>query len=284
MAVNRLLERIPRLTVESFVAVERAEEARRMKSQFLANMSHDLRSPLNSILGFSELLLRGLEGPLTEEQRTVLGVIHSTGSQLLRLLTEILDTAKVESGKMEVQRQATPLTDLVTQALQEVRRGRSPSTMNRINVELQAGMPPISVDPLRMTQALTHLLNYAIDASHSEDPGARAAAADDDGRGHVTLRVRDGETDDVRALVIELEHDHGHERAADDRLFEGFRKVPGAHGLHLALPLARRLVELHGGQMDALTAGKGGIRVILPLGGKVVGRTTPTKGMPAVRI
>src|SRR4030095_7533993 len=113
-AANRLLERVPRLTVESFLAVERAEEARRLKSQFLANMSHDLRSPLNSILGFSELLLRGLEGEISPGQRVVLAAVHSTGLNLLRMLTEILDTAKVESGKLELHRQSTQPAEILT--------------------------------------------------------------------------------------------------------------------------------------------------------------------------
>ena len=115
MAVNRLLERIPRLTVESFLAVERADEARRLKSQFLANMSHDLRSPLNSILGFSELLLRGLEGEISARPtRRRSPRCTPPGCNLLRLLTEILDTAKVESGKMELHRQSTPPAELLT--------------------------------------------------------------------------------------------------------------------------------------------------------------------------
>jgi signal transduction histidine kinase len=241
-------------------------------------MSHDLRSPLNSILGFSDLLLRGLEGAITDNQRSILSAVNATGMQLLRLLTEILDTAKVESGKMEVHRASAPLTELVTPAVQEARRGRPASTGDRIQVEMQPGMAPIHVDALRMTQALTHLINYAVDAS---PPVADRPGAGDEGP--ITLRVHDGEVGDTRTFVFEVEHDGGHLRAADPRLFEGFRKVPGAQGLHLALPLARRLVELHGGSMDVLTAGRGGIRVLLPAGGKVVGRTTPVQGISVKR-
>jgi signal transduction histidine kinase len=238
-----------------------------MKSQFLANMSHDLRSPLNSILGFSELLLRGLEGQTTQGQRTLLAGVHAKGAQLLRLLTEILDTARVESGKMELARQPALLTELVTQAVQEARRGRPIAAGERVEIDLQAGIPPIYVDPLRMTQALTHLINYALDRSRGAD---------------VTLRLRDGEVGDVRTFVVELEHEGGHTCGEDPRLFEGFRKIPGTDGLHLALPLARRLIELHGGTMDVLTAGRGGIRVLLPLAGKLAGRSgsTPTQGVP----
>src|SRR5262249_51591289 len=192
MAVNRLLERIPRLTVESFLAVERAEEARRLKSQFLANMSHDLRSPLNSILGFSELLLRGLEGEISAGQRAVLASVHATGLNLLRLLTEILDTAKVESGKMELHRQSTPPAEILTRAQDAARRGRAAAVDDKLAVGLQAGMGPVYVDPLRMTQALTHLLNYALDAA--------------DG-GSVSLHASEGERDDNRVLLLELSHD-----------------------------------------------------------------------------
>src|SRR5262249_55704975 len=122
-ATNRILQRIPRFTVESFLAIERAEEAQRLKSQFLANMSHDLRSPLNSILGFSELLLRGIEGPITDGQRQQLDVVQEKGNHLLRLLTEILDTAKLESGRMELHRHSAPPAELLRAALQEARRG-----------------------------------------------------------------------------------------------------------------------------------------------------------------
>jgi signal transduction histidine kinase len=268
MAVNRLLERIPRLTVESFLAVERAEEARRLKSQFLANMSHDLRSPLNSILGFSELLLRNLEGDISAGQRVVLAAVHATGLNLLRLLTEILDTAKVESGKMELHRQSTPPAEILTQAQQEARRGRPLSTTDQMSVELEPGMGPIYVDPLRMTQAITHLLNYALDAA--------------DG-GRMSFRASEGEKDDSRVLVLDVEHDGvlaAHER---EHVFDGFRRIADKQGLNLALPLAKRILELHGGGIELLSdaGGRSRYRAEVPVGIRRE-RATPTRGVPRI--
>lgn len=272
MAVNRLLERIPRLTVESFLAVERAEEARRLKAQFLANMSHDLRSPLNSILGFSELLLRGLEGEISAGQRVVLAAVHATGLNLLRLLTEILDTAKVESGKMELHRQSTPPAEILTQAQQEARRGRAAAVGDKLTVELQAGIGPIYVDPLRTTQAITHLLNYALDAA--------------DG-GRVTLHVSEGEMADNRVLVIDLAHAGVLPPADRPHVFDSFRRLGGGKGgLNLALPLAKRILELHGGTIDLAEPhpgdeGRPRFRAVIPVGIRRE-KATPTRGVPRI--
>jgi signal transduction histidine kinase len=272
MAVNRLLERIPRLTVESFLAVEHAEEARRLKAQFLANMSHDLRSPLNSILGFSELLLRGLEGEISPGQRVVLAAVHATGLNLLRLLTEILDTAKVESGKMELHRQSTPPAEILTTAQQEARRGRAPTAVDKLSVELQAGMSPIYDDPLRMTQGITHLINYALDAA--------------DG-GRVVLHVTDGELEDNRVLLLDLEHEGTLTAEDRARVFDGFHRLAGKQGLNLALPLAKRIFELHGGALEVaeLDPGKRAagarFRATVPVGMRR-DRSTPTRGVPRI--
>jgi signal transduction histidine kinase len=270
MAVNRLLERIPRLTVESFLAVERAEEARRLKSQFLANMSHDLRSPLNSILGFSELLLRGLEGEISAGQRVVLASVHATGLNLLRLLTEILDTAKVESGKMELHRQSTPPAEILTQATQEARRGRPMSVTDQLSVELQPGMGPIYVDPLRMTQAITHLLNYALDAANG---------------GRASLQASEGELAESRVLILDLEHDGTLDAGERERAFDGFRRLPGKlGGLNLALPLARRILELHGGTLELGESNASGcprFRAVVPVGIRR-DKATPTRGVPRI--
>jgi signal transduction histidine kinase len=252
LAINRLLERIPRLTVESFLAIERAGEASRLKSQFLANMSHDLRSPLNSILGFSELLLRGLEGPVSERQRAALEAMHSTGQRLLRMLNEILDTAKVESGKMELHRQSVAPVELLRQATQDAQRGRPPSEIDQLFVVMQPGIEPIHVDPLRIQQALTHLLNHALDTA----PGQK-----------VVLRASRGEHQGGRAFVVDLEYGGALDAEERASLFDGFRRVRGHRGLHLALPLAHRLVTLHAGTL-ALAGGDGPgvhLRAVIPV-------------------
>jgi signal transduction histidine kinase len=245
-ATSRLLERIPRITVESYLAIERANEAQRMKSQFLANMSHDLRSPLNSILGFSELLLRGIEGQIAPGQEVALAAIQARGLHILRLLNEILDTAKVESGKMELHRQRTAPAEMLRQAVQDARRGRPHLTGDRLAVALQPGLQPIFCDPLRLTQAVMHLLNYGLDTS-----------AD----GHVVLRASEQEG----KFVLELEHDGALSPEDLRELFDGFRKSTRGAGLNLALPLARRLVELHGGAFEVASPRPPRLRATLPL-------------------
>jgi signal transduction histidine kinase len=184
------------------------------------------------------------------------------------MLTEILDTAKVESGKMELHRQSTPPAEILTQAQQEARRGRPASTLDQMSVALEPGMGPIYVDPLRMTQAITHLLNYALDAA--------------DG-GHVSFRASEGEKDDSRVLVLDVEHDGvlaAHER---EHVFDGFRRIAGKQGLNLALPLAKRIVELHGGVVELLSdaARRSRYRAEVPVGIRRE-RATPTRGVPRI--
>ena len=251
LALNRLLERLPRLQLEKYLAVEQADESRRLKSMFLANMSHDLRSPLNSILGFSELLTRGLEGPITAGQRELLDDIHLAGSHLLRLLSEILETARAESGHLDLDRKPVPPATLVTQARKEALRGRPERVGEMLEVDLQAGMAPAHVDALRMQQALTHALDWAIEVAH----GAV-----------IHLDVADRDRPRGRALVIEVWCAGQTSVEEEAQLFQPFRKVEGVPGLHLALPLARRIVEAHGGSMEAFGGQRPGVRIVLPRG------------------
>jgi signal transduction histidine kinase len=254
-SVNRLLDRVPRFTIESFLAIERAEEAQRLKSQFLANMSHDLRSPLNSILGFSELLLRGIEGEITPRQRRQLTVVQERGNQLLRLLNEILDTAKLESGRMELHRQSSPPAELVRAALQEARRGRPPSGADQVHIELQPGMQMLHADPLRITQAVTHLLNWGIDTG--SDPVALTAFEEE--------RPRPAPLPPARTFVVELEVEQDLDDDEARHLFDGFRGGGGPGGLHLALPLARRLAELHAGALVLMSSQPARLRLTIPI-------------------
>lgn len=264
LSLQRLFEKVPRLTVEAYLAVERTEDARRFKSRFLATMSHDLRSPLNSILGFSELLLRGLEGPIQPGQQVVLAAMQASGQSLLRLLNEILETAKLESGTLELQRQPSPPAELLSNAVKEAARGRAHQTAERLQLELQAGMPLCPVDPLRLTQAFTHLFNAALDAGGDEPIRVRAAVLEDKGE---------------RYLVVNATYRDEAGSRLGPEIFEGFRKIIGRPGLQLALPLARRLIEVHQGTIELRADAQPAmmhIRCLVPVGQK----RPPRQGRP----
>ena len=220
-----------------------------MKAMFLANMSHDLRSPLNSILGFSELLARGLEGPISDAQRAVLDDINGTGNQLLRLLSEILDTARAESGNLDLDRKPTPPATFVTLARKEALRGRPPAVGDQLTIDLQAGLAAVRVDALRIQQAITHALNWAIDAAQGQP---------------VRVEVGDRDRPGGRALTIEVSCPRPTTAAEEALLFQPFRKAEGVAGLHLALPLAKRLVEAHGGTIEPYGEAVLGLRIALP--------------------
>jgi len=89
------LDRVAQLNMQLY-------EMNRVKSDFMATMSHELRTPLNSIIGFSDLLRSGMSGPVNDQQRKQLEMINHSGTHLLRLVNELLDLSRIESGKVEL--------------------------------------------------------------------------------------------------------------------------------------------------------------------------------------
>src|SRR5215207_9192924 len=96
------------------------EQASAMKSQFLANVSHELRTPLNAIIGYAHLMLDGVSGDLTASQRDKLGRVDSNAQHLLAVINDLLDIARIESGKMPVQVERVRLPELIDEVMTEV--------------------------------------------------------------------------------------------------------------------------------------------------------------------
>ncbi len=244
-ALSRLMDRMRRLHVESYLAIERTIDGRRAKSQFLASMSHDLRSPLSSVLGFSELLTSGYEGDIPDAAQRRLLYMHRTGRRLLRLLSEILDTAKVESQTIELHPRLCSPGDLLSQAVAEARRGRMQDDMP-VLLQIMPGLRPVHVDPVRFPQALAHLIGHVLDGAATtagDGPDNTEAAAH---KGHVRVSAREGRspTDRTPTFEVEVEHIHPPGLSSDST------QPLGTVGLGLALPLARRLIALHGGTIE----------------------------------
>lgn len=237
------------------------DAAQRMKTQFLAAMSHDLRSPLNSILGFSELLARGTDGPLSPAQHESVQAIRTSGAELLRLLTDIVDSARLEAGKLSLRRAWTPSVEILTEAVTQGRElvGDRPL---RIEAELQPGLPPVYVDRQRVVQAVVGLFGHAASAMQT-------------GVIRLSARVASGPPGPDRQVRVTVrDESRGVSEAQIARIFEAFRAIsePGGRrigGLGLNLSLARALVRLHGGDIAVQSeAGVGTtFTIALPLDG-----------------
>ena len=221
-----------------------AEAASFAKSEFLANMSHELRTPLNSIIGFSEILEDQWAGKLNEKQREYVKYIFTSGHHLLQLIDDILDLAKVESGKMELQVSKVPVKDLVERSLVFVKEVAS-----KKQVEIEKLLEPelegltILADERKLKQVLVNLLANAVKFTP------------DGGRIEVHLLV---ESD---TLVVQITDSGIGLRPQDkERIFRPFEQVDSSmtrhqRGTGLGLPLARSLVELHGGNVWATSEG-----------------------------
>jgi signal transduction histidine kinase len=202
------------------------------KTEFLANMSHELRTPLNAVIGFSEVLQDELFGPLNERQREYVGDILASGKHLLALINDILDLAKVEAGRMEVDFGPVYLRDLLEQGMTMIRER---ATRHGITLECDAddGVGEINADERKVRQVVFNLLSNAV--KFTPDGGrVRASARRVDG--HVEVAVADTGI--------------GIAPAVRERIFEEFEQASKQdEGTGLGLALARRFVELHGGHI-----------------------------------
>jgi PAS domain S-box-containing protein len=213
-----------------------AEAANRAKSQFLANMSHELRTPLNAVLGFSEMLAQRLVGPLGEKQVEYVDIIYRSGSHLHDIINDILDLAKVDAGKLDLNLEdgidpCAIVNSCVTLMQERVHTGGL-----RLSVDVEPALPPIVADPMRLKQILLNLLSNAVKFT---EPG-----------GSVVITVREPEPDTIAFEV----RDTGVGMSEDEIkiALEPFGQVDAGlsrrhQGTGLGLPLASRLAELHGG-------------------------------------
>jgi signal transduction histidine kinase len=212
----------------------RAQVADRAKSEFLANMSHELRTPLNAIIGFSESMSLALFGPLSAQYREYAQDIHAAGGHLLNILNDILDLSKVEAGYLELHSQKIEVAHLFNDCARFI--------VNRLvgqNIEFQPTDIVIWADEMRLKQVMLNLLSNAIKFTPAE--GSITIAATVAETGDVTISVRDTGIG-IKAADIPVALAPFGQIANPQTLLHP--------GTGLGLPLARHLIELHGGRMS----------------------------------
>lgn len=222
-----------------------AEENRRIhaanqaKSAFLANMSHELRTPLNAIIGFTSIIRDGKAGPVGDLQREYLGDVLGSSSHLLSIINDLLDLAKIESGKTELRPRDVDMERLVAEVRDSL-RGISAERRHRLSTDVVPSVRHVVVSERCTKQILFNLLSNAIKFTPEG--------------GHITIRVAPV-GDDMFRLEVE---DTGEGISESDRshLFDEFHRlrrhaVERVEGTGLGLAITRRLAEAQGGSADA---------------------------------
>ena len=208
---------------------QEVRESEAIKSQFLSIVGHELKAPLNSILGLAQLLLKGMDGPLTEEQRQDVEAIYKSSEHLFRLISDILDLSRLESKRLKLSFHTTDLAEVT----REVVRFIEPQAKHK-GLQFETSSPRFLkavVEPKRISQVITNLCTNAI--KYTPEGKVRLAL------------VEDGN----EAIIIVEDSGPGIPVQHRDRIFEPFYQINQKRksGLGLGLAITKRLVEMHGG-------------------------------------
>jgi len=229
--------------------IKQLQEVDQIKSQFLANMSHELRTPLNSIIGFSRVILKGIDGPVTEMQHQDLTAIYNSGQHLLGLINDILDLARIEAGKMELNFEEVKLSEMVNSVLSTA-KGLVKEKPIKLVANIPTDMPTVRGDTMRVRQVLINLLS-------------NASKFTDEGTITVEAVVQKGPNGKLEALINVIDTGPGISQEGQEKLFKAFSQVDGSAtrksgGSGLGLSICANLVQLHGGRISVYSAeGKG---------------------------
>jgi signal transduction histidine kinase len=227
--------------VELDLAYQQLQDLDRLKTRFFSNMSHELRTPLNAIIGFAEDALDGLAGELTPRQARYVSNILNAGRHLLTVINDILDLAKLQSGKATL--------DAKPMAIQEAFMGLATTLQPLVSRKKQtltivdaSGLPPVLADPAKVHQIL---LNLGSNAHKFTPEGGRIQLEAERAGDFVAVRVTDNGI--------------GMSPEALTHLFEEFRQVeqyrkPQEQGTGLGLAITKRMVEIHGGDIKVQSA------------------------------
>jgi signal transduction histidine kinase len=231
--VKARTEELAQVVDELSVALERAQEADKLKSQLLSTVSHELRTPLATIKGHTSMLVEHHANVTPETLLEFLTDVEEESDKLTGLISDLLEMSRIEAGVLHIQPQMHNLLDVVRSTVEsaQVREPNHPISLKSSN-----GRLPIYADARRVQQILDNLLNNAVKYSEPGNP--------------ITVEVT--EHDDGPVISVK---DKGYGIAADqlDRVFDRFYRVDSdssrTHGIGLGLAICRGLVEAHGGHI-----------------------------------
>jgi signal transduction histidine kinase len=214
---------------------KRLRELDRMKDQFVGSVSHELRTPLTSMIGYLELVLAGEVGQVDGDQRRFLEIVNRNCDRLNRLVDDILFVARVDAGRLSLERESVDIGRLAAESV-ETARGAAAGKSIDLRFSTEDSLPPVGVDPTRMTQLLDNLLTNAV--KFTPDQG--------------TVSVRIGRRGDQAHVEIEDTGVGIPEREIAnlfDRFFRASTSV-SAPGTGLGLSIVKSIAEAHGGTIS----------------------------------
>ncbi|MBL7928212.1 MAG: response regulator [Bacteroidia bacterium] len=236
---ERLQRLVDERTAELNATLEELRQTQKFRDQFLANMSHEIRTPMNAIVGLTNLLVKS---PLNELQFKYLGVIKKSGANLLVIINDILDLAKLEAGKMELEKVPFPL-HIAVQNTHTILSLKAEEKKIYINQEIGKDVPEYVIgDETRISQILMNLAGNAIKFTE---------------KGGVTISLSVVKSDERKKSIKFSIKDTGIGIPADriDKIFESFGQASSDTtrkfgGTGLGLTISKQLVEMHGGELN----------------------------------
>ncbi|MBP7694395.1 MAG: HAMP domain-containing histidine kinase, partial [Anaerolineales bacterium] len=216
-----------------YAALKRANDA---KSEFVRTVSHELKLPMTSIKGYAELMLHGIAGPVSDQQKQFLNTIRSNVERMAVLVSDLADISRIEAGRIKIDLKAVDVAAAVQDALKPLQAALD-AKRQTVDVRVPADLPKARTDPSRLAQVLTNLVS---NANKYSPVGARITVTAEPDAPHLRLSVEDTGV--------------GISPADQEKLFTAFFRseepaIRQESGWGLGLHLARRLVEVLGGEI-----------------------------------
>ncbi len=240
-----LEQRVQDRTAELQSTNQELARATRLKDEFLANMSHELRTPLNAILGMTEGIQEEVFGVINEKQTKALQIVTSSATHLLSLINDILDVAKIESGQIQLNCDSIPLNHLCSSSLTFIKQQAFQKHI-QLETDFAPNLPHLLVDELRIRQVLINLLTNAV--KFTPEGGKVILTA-------FRLPNLEASTKQKYIRITVVDNGMGISPENINKLFRPFVQIDSAlnrkhSGTGLGLALVKKIVELHGGQVE----------------------------------